>query len=118
MSKLYELFESYNTVTSMCDLIRICKTTENDAVKALEKDPYSEELISIYYRAKCDREFLENFYGEMKDEYESLYAEVKNDKDFIEEVEKTTDVPEEYELILVALKSELGLKGDEKQIEK
>lgn len=118
MSKLYDLFEAYNTVSSMCELINICKTTEKDAIKALETDPYSEELLSIYCRAKGDRDFLEGFYAELKDEYESLYAEMKNDKEFISEVENTTDVPEEYELILVALKSELGLKSDEKRMEK
>ena len=110
MTKVYELIEAYTAVSNTCELMKICKTTMNDAKRALEKEPDSQELKAIYDRAYMDYQFLASTYDEFKMYYEVLYGKYQRDPEFIAEVMNTSEVIEGYEEIFSAIKTDITQK--------
>ena len=107
MSKLIGVFEAFNGLDSIEELIKTCELTMKDATKALEKDKDSSELKAIYEAAQHDKKLLLEYHERLKREYSELLEKVKADPEFIAELESTTKVPKEFKKALESLKQEL-----------
>ena len=108
MSRLYGVFDAFNAVDTLEVLIKSCEETMNYAEKTLKTDKDSNELIAIYESAKQDKELLQDYYKRQKEDFDKLLEMAKNDKGFMDELEITTVVPEEYKKALTTLKSQLS----------
>ena len=81
----------------------------------MEKNPGSSDLGEIYESARADKERAETKLKGLKESFDKLMAQAKADPEFIQEIEKTTIVPERLKKAFVALKSEFkSQKGYEK----
>lgn len=115
MSKLIEMLETFNEIDFTCDCISICETTMSDASKALKRDSQSSELNTIFESASSDKVKLEKKLEGLKVRFNSLVEQAKADPAFLQEIEKTTIVPERLKKALGYLKAELSApKGYEK----
>lgn len=115
MTKIIEILELFNEIDFTCDCISICETTISDASKALKKDPQSSELNEIFESASSDKAKLDKKLETLKEKFNSLVEQLKADPEAIQEVEKTTMVPERLKKALNFLKMELtSPKGYEK----
>ena len=115
MSKLFEILEIFNEIDFTCDCIKICETTMSDATRALKKDEDSNELKAIYESARSDKERLTNKFEGLKEKFNSLLEQARGDEEFIQDLEKTTLVPERHKKAFMAIKAELtSSKGVEK----
>jgi SPX domain protein involved in polyphosphate accumulation len=114
MSKLYEVMEAYSDVQSVCEVEMRCKKMIEETAKLLESSPEDGALKRMHEGAKSDLVTLEAFREELIAKFDDMYEKYLSDPEFVEEVEKTPVVPEEYKELLVALKAEVAArKGKE-----
>ena len=118
MSKVTNVLDIANQIGEIENLIRICNGAMIDAKKALEKDSKSEELKRIYESAEFDKERLILSHNKLSEQLSDLVDSVKNDPEFLSELESTIDVDDEYKNRLESLKNEfLNQKVQEKSEE-
>ena len=116
MSKLFDILEIFNEIDFTSDCINICETTIDDATRALKRDSGSSELNAILQSATDDKKRLTDKFNALKDKFNKLIDQAKADSEFIQELEKTTIVPERLKKAFLAIKAELTStqKGYEK----
>lgn len=115
MSKLVEILEIFNEIEFTFSCIKICETTMADAKRAMEKDSDSNELKAIYESARADKDRAETKLKGLKESFDKFMSQAKADPEFIQEIEKTTIVPERLKKAFIAVKSKLTTqKGYEK----
>ena len=116
MSKLFDILEIFNEIEFTSECINICETTISDATRALKRDAGSAELNAILQSATDDKKRLGDKFTALKEKFNKLIEQAKSDPEFIQEIEKTTIVPERLKKAFLAIKAELTStsKGYEK----
>ncbi len=107
MSKLVEILEIYDEIEFNYNCIQFCDKAMEDASKALKKDPDSSELKAIYESARTDKDRISGKLKGLEEKFNTLFEQVKADPEFVQEIEKTTIVPERLKKAFSALKAEL-----------
>lgn len=110
MSKLIEtlmkLNEIYSEIESAYYCLNLCENTMNDAERALQKDPKSEELKKIYESAKSGKDKFTQKLETLEKQFDSLLNQAKADPEFEAELKTSNIIPEALKEALTATESE------------